>query len=65
MCNLSELIEEKGFEKGIEQVALNMLNLDLNIDMIIQCTGLSKERIEALKQEIGSEKSSLSGMSLF
>ena len=89
MCNLSELIEEKGIEKGIEQgiekgikqgiekgriegeinnskkIAKKMLDLGLNIDMIIQCTGLSKERIEALKQEIGSEKSSLSGMSLF
>ena len=56
MCNLSELIEEKGFEKGIEQVALNMLNLDLNIDMIIQCTGLSEDQIEALKQEMSSDK---------
>ena len=61
MCNLSELIEEK----GIEKIAKKMLDLDLNIDIIIQCTGLSEERIMTLKQEMESEKSSLSGMPLF
>ena len=73
MCNLSELIEEKGFEKGfkqgieqgIEEIAKKMLDLGLNIDIIIQCTDLSEERIKTLKQEIESEKFSLNDMSLF
>ena len=72
MFNLSKLIEEKGIEQGIKQgieqgikkTAKRMLDFGLDMGMIIQCTDLSEEQIEALKQEMESEKSSLSDMSL-
>ena len=51
---LSELKEakEKGIEKGIEQekidIAKNMLSKNIDISVISECTGLSKEEIEKL-----------------
>ena len=48
---LSELSEAR--EQGIEQekieIAKNMLNSELDISVISECTGLSKEEIESLK----------------
>ena len=48
---LSELNEAR--EQGIEQekieIAKNMLNSELDISVISECTGLSKEEIESLK----------------
>lgn len=37
--------------EGIEQVALNMLKLDVRESIIIEATKLSKERLAELKQE--------------
>jgi len=47
---------EKGIEKGIErgqkkaqiEIAKNLLNSGINIELIIQSTGLSREEIEKL-----------------
>ena len=52
---LSELEEarEQGIEKGIEQekieIVKNMLSKNIDISVISECTGLSKEEIERLK----------------
>lgn len=42
-------IADKGVEKGIEQVAKNMLKKGVDIDFIVEVTNLSKEKIESLK----------------
>ena len=40
---------EKGMEKGIEKVAKSMLSLGIPVEQIGIATGLSQERIEALR----------------
>lgn len=57
-----ELAIEYGIEKGIEQgvdlgktrekkqIAINMLNNDILMNIIVECTGLSMETIEGLKK---------------
>ena len=40
---------EKGMEKGIEKVAKNMLAKGISDELIISCTNLSLEELEALK----------------
>lgn len=40
---------EEGIEQGIESTAINMLKLNLDIKTISEITGLTKERIEQLK----------------
>ena len=42
---------EKGMEKGIEKVAKSMLSLGIPVEQIGIATGLSQERIEALRQD--------------
>ena len=42
---------EKGIEKGIEKVAKSMLSLGIPVEQIGIATGLSQERIEALRQD--------------
>ena len=39
----------KGLEKGIEKVAKSLLSLGLSAEQIKSATGLSKERLEALR----------------
>ena len=56
MCNLSMGIYEEGIEKGIaegvEKTAINMLKKNMDIDTIMELTGLSKEKIEELKLKL-------------
>ena len=53
---LSELKEakEKGIEQGVEQekieIAKELLNNNVSLDIIMKSTGLSKEEIEKLKK---------------
>lgn len=47
---------EKGIEQGIEQAniknAKNFLKLGVDVDIIVQATGLSKDKVLQLKKEI-------------
>ena len=43
---------EKGIETTLEKVAIGMLKLNLDIDIIQKTTGLSVEKIERLKRTI-------------
>ena len=45
-----ELAEEKGEEKGIEKVALNMLKDGLSLDLISKVTGLTIEKLKELAE---------------
>ena len=40
---------EKGIAQGIEQVALNMLREEISIDLIVQVTGLTVEKVQQLQ----------------
>ena len=46
-----EEVYEEAYEDGVETIARNMIILNLNADIIIKATGLSKEKIEELKNE--------------
>ena len=41
----------EGIEKGIEKVAKSLLSLGIPVEQIVIATGLSKEKIEAIRQE--------------
>ena len=41
---------EKGIEKGIEKVAKSLLSLGIPVEQIVVATGLSKEKIESIRQ---------------
>jgi len=43
-------IEEAGYDKAIKEVAKNMIKMNIDIDIIIKATGLTKEEIEHLKK---------------
>jgi len=43
---------EKGIEKGIRIVAIQMLKLDFEIETIQKTTGLSIKEIEEIKKEL-------------
>ncbi|SHG73120.1 conserved hypothetical protein (putative transposase or invertase), partial [Thermosyntropha lipolytica DSM 11003] len=43
---------EQGIEKGKEEAALNALQKGLDIETIVEITGLSVERIEELKKKL-------------
>ncbi|MGB3547818.1 MAG: Rpn family recombination-promoting nuclease/putative transposase [Saprospiraceae bacterium] len=47
---------KQGIEQGIRTVAVNALNLDLSIDNVIALTGLNREQVELIQQEIAEEK---------
>ena len=47
-----ELGYTSGINKGIEQTAKNMLNKNMDISIISEITGLSKEEIQKLKENI-------------
>lgn len=51
MCNLSDLVYERGTQHGIKQVVLNMLKAKMPVDMIIAMTGISKETLNELVNE--------------
>ena len=42
---------DDGIEKGTKQIAKNLLKADVEIEVIIKATGLTKEEIEKLKKQ--------------
>ena len=46
---MKEIGKEEGKQEGIKHVAKSLLDKAVSIDLIISCTGLSKEEIEELK----------------
>ncbi|WP_044973672.1 hypothetical protein [Ruminococcus sp. HUN007] len=56
-------IHDEAFEEGIEigkteekrNTALNLLNTNVSVDIISQCTGLSLDEINKLKESVNSE----------
>lgn len=56
MCNLSDLIEERGIEQGIEQekkfTIKNMLKNNFTDSQILLATGVTKEKLDKLKKEL-------------
>lgn len=51
MCNYSELVEERGIEKGLTQVAALLLRQGkLSLQEIIEVTGMEKTKLEELKR---------------
>jgi len=56
MVGIKEGIEKgikEGIEKGMILVAKNMLKLNIDIDTICKSTGLSIDKIEEIKRELG------------
>ena len=43
---------DDGIEKGTKQIAKNLLKADVEIEVIIKATGLTKEEIEKLKKQL-------------
>ena len=43
---------QKGIENGVKKVALGMLKLNLDIEIIQKSTGLSLEEIDSLKKSL-------------
>ena len=43
--------EERGLQQGKYETARNMLNRNLPIEIVCECTGLSKDVIENIKKE--------------
>ena len=43
---------EKGITVGVEKTAINMLKKNMDIDTIMELTGLSEEKIEELKSNL-------------
>ena len=60
MCNLSQGIEDIGFEKGMQQgmqqwkiqTAKNFLEMGLSTEQVAQGTGLAVGAVEALRDEL-------------
>ena len=65
LTTIAEQLEQKGIEKGreegiekgreegiglgVEKVARSLLQQGVDLNIIIQCTGLTREKIESLK----------------
>jgi len=43
---------QKGIKNGVEKVAISMLKLNVELDIIQKATGLTLEEIEKLRQKI-------------
>lgn len=57
MCNLSDLVEEKGIEKGKREIAKKLLQLNMGSDeKIIEATGISMENLKLIKKDLESSK---------
>ena len=41
---------ESGIEKGFEQIAKQMLNKNIDVNIIIECTGLTQEELTKLNK---------------
>ncbi len=57
MCILLDAVEEegvkKGIERGIEQVTMTMIQKQISDNEIISLTGITEEKLAALKKQIG------------
>ena len=51
MCNVAQALEEKGIERGLEQVAINMIHEGMDDNIINKMTKLSLERIAELREQ--------------
>ncbi|UCZ54950.1 hypothetical protein LGQ02_09470 [Bacillus shivajii] len=52
MMEIMTSYERKGMEKGISAVAKKLLSKGMPVEEIVEVTGLSKEQVEQLKEEI-------------
>lgn len=56
MCNLSDMFEERGMkrgmERGITQVASNLIKMGKDNAFIMEATALSEETIEQLRETL-------------
>lgn len=57
MCNLSEVVEEKGIKRGIEQgkraMVLNFLKLGtVTEEDIMKASGISRQELAEIKKEL-------------
>ena len=52
MCNLSEVVLEKGIEKGMRQLIQQMLNNGKNTKEIAEFCGIPMERVEEMYNTI-------------
>jgi len=43
---------EQGFEQGVELTAINMLKQNIDVSIVVQCTSLTTERVEQLKESL-------------
>lgn len=49
-ASMRHAAESAGMQAGVQKVARNLLRLNLDLDTIIQATGLSEKEILALKE---------------
>jgi|SaaInl4_135m_RNA_FD_contig_31_32470_length_372_multi_9_in_0_out_0_2 predicted transposase/invertase (TIGR01784 family) len=49
---IGERLIEKGIEKGIKQVAYNMLASNISVDVISKATNLSLQEIKKLQRKV-------------
>ena len=49
--NIAREYEQKGMEKGMEIVALNMISMDMDTSTICRATGLNSETVEKLRKK--------------
>ncbi|HIX71922.1 MAG TPA: hypothetical protein H9849_02755 [Candidatus Anaerobutyricum stercoripullorum] len=52
MCNLSYMFEERGLERGITEVAGNLILMGKDNAFIRKATALSEEAIERLREQV-------------
>lgn len=53
MCNLSEVVLERGMEQGIELVAENMLKANKPAEEIRNFTGVSMDKLKEMADKLG------------
>jgi predicted transposase/invertase (TIGR01784 family) len=51
-ANMISSAREEGIEKGIEKTAQNLLVMGMDIDFIVNATGLEKEKIEQIRKSL-------------
>ena len=53
MCNLSDLVEERGVQRGIEQMVKNLLKFsNMPEDEILKMAEISREQLEQIKKNM-------------
>lgn len=53
MCNLSEVVLERGVEQGMEQVAEKMLKANKPSEEIRNFTGVSMDKLKEMADKLG------------